>query len=379
MNKSVRVIVIGGGITGATVAANLSVQGQQVSLLEKQTVGGNGATQYSGALFRLFDPDPEIARLTRNSVELMETSRVGEVFAQSLRRCGILYACEKTQLNDDAISRCIAQHSDALYALERVSPQAACELSNGCYPSDNVRTLLYEPKGGVGDIRKTARDMAHLVRSYGNLVLENAHINAISSTASGVTVRCGSFVLEADYLVLAAGAWSRQLADELPIDTRSIPLASLRARRESPIPIIDTETGTHVIPLQGGYYQAGSKIRASAVDPESLRYDTGLIVPDILGRLKGSGLEHTAADVVTVLEGFDSYTADGRPVVDFIDVHKRCVAATGFCGIGYKVALAVAERVKYMLLSEEMAWNSPFSDSRHLFASARFYAPETVQ
>jgi len=379
LNKSLRVIVIGGGITGATIAANLSVQGQQVTLLEKETVGGNGATKYSGALFRLFDPDPEIARLARTSIELMEESRVGQVFAQSLRRCGILYACEKSQLDYDAISRCIAQYSDALYPMEMVTAQAAYDLSNGCYSSDNVRTLLYEPKGGFGDIRKTTRDLVSLVRTYGNLVMEHVKVDEITSTASGVTVRCGSYTLEADYLVLAAGAWSRQLASQLPIDTRSIPLASLSTRRESPIPIIDTKTGTHVIPLQGGYYQAGSKIRASAVDPESLQYETRLIVPDILDRLKGSRLEHSATDVVTVLEGFDSYTPDGRPVLDFVDDHRRCLAATGFCGIGYKIALAVAERVKFTLLSDELAWESPLQGGNELFAVKRFDAPEVVQ
>lgn len=372
MNKSARVIVIGGGITGATIAANLSVQGQQVTLLEKETVGGNGATKYSGALFRLFDPDPEIVKLARASIELMEHSRVGQVFASGLRRNGILYACEKSQSNEDAIADCIAQYSDALYPLQQVSAQAACKLSNGCYCSDNERTLLYEPKGGYGDIRKTARDLASLVRSYGNLVLENVQVDEISSTSSGVTVRCAQYVLEADYLVLAAGAWARQLASQLPIDTRSIPLASLRARRESPIPIIDTQTGTHVIPLQGGYYQAGSKIRTCAKDPESLRYESSLIVADILDRLKGSRLDHSAADVVTVLEGFDSYTADGRPVLDFVDEHQRCMAATGFCGIGYKIALAVAEQVKYRLLSKEMAWSSPDAHTPNVFALARF-------
>ena len=378
MNKPARVIVIGGGITGATIAANLSVQGQQVTLLEKETVGSNGATKYSGALFRLFDPDPEIVKLARASIELMEHSRVGQVFAMGLRRNGILYACEKSQSNEDAITACIAQYSDALYPLQQVSAQAACDLSNGCYSNDNERTLLYEPKGGYGDIRKTARDLASLVRSYGNLVLENVQVDEISSTTCGVTVRCAQYVLEADYLVLASGAWARQLAGQLPIDTRSIPLASLRTRRESPIPIIDTQTGTHVIPLQGGYYQAGSKIRTCAKDPESLRYESNLIVADILDRLKGSRLDHSEADVVTVLEGFDSYTADGRPVLDFVDEHQRCIAATGFCGVGYKIALAVAEQVKYRLLSNEMAWSSPDANTANVFALARFGSEECV-
>jgi sarcosine oxidase subunit beta len=372
LHRPTRVIVIGGGIIGATIAANFAIQGLQVSLLEKETVGGNGATKFSGALFRLYDPDREITRLARASIELMENSSVGKVFAQSLRRCGILYACEKNQRNDESISRCIGQYSDSVYPMELVDQDRASDISHGCYSNENVRTLLYEARGGFGDIRKAARDLSHLVQSSGNLLLENTRVDEISSTPIGVTVRCGDHILEADYLVLAAGAWSRQLAKHLPIDTQSIPLVSLSAVCESPLPIIDTQTGTHIIPLNGGFYQAGSKIRESATDPESLHYDTALIIPDILERLKGSGLSHASTDVVAVLEGFDSYTADGRPVIDFVDQHQRCIAATGFCGIGYKIALAVAEQVKFTLLSAEKGWDVPDVDITQMFSASRF-------
>ncbi|WP_197091713.1 NAD(P)/FAD-dependent oxidoreductase [Serratia oryzae] len=375
MNKP-RVIVIGGGIIGATIAANLTVQGLQVSLLEKETVGGNGATKFSGALFRLYDPDREIARLARTSIELMENSLVGKAFAQSLRRCGILYACEKSQFNDDSISRCITQYSDDLYPMRLVSQDVASDISHGCYSKENVRTLLYEAKGGFGDVRKAARDLSHLVQSYGNLVLENTQVDEIGSTPTGAFARCGDYHLQADYLVLAAGAWSRQLVKHLPIETRSIPLASLSTARESPLPIIDTQTGTHIIPLNGGFYQAGSKIRASASEPESLRYATELIIPDILERLSGSKLMHIPTDVVSVLKGFDSYTADGRPIIDFVDEYQRCMGIAGFCGIGYKIALAVAERVKNTLLSEATKGSLPNTQMAGIFSASRFPSQE---
>jgi len=75
-----------------------------------------------------------------------------------------------------------------------------------------------------------------------------------------------------------------------------------------------------------------------------------------------------------VIKGYDSYTADGRPVLDFIDEHQRCMVATGFCGIGYKIALAVARNVCDRLLDET---GHSDSDSR-LYALGRFAASELV-
>ncbi|MHC2145064.1 NAD(P)/FAD-dependent oxidoreductase [Pseudomonas sp. 210_17 TE3656] len=379
MTNSARIIVIGGGIIGTTIAANLAVEGHQVTLLEKETIGGNGATKFSGALFRLYDPDREIAKLSRLSIEMMEETRVGQVFAQSLKRSGILYACEKTQLNYDSINECINTYSDALYPLELISAQKAYELSCGCYSADNVRTVLYEAKGGFGDIRKAARDLAFMVKSAGNTVMEHTQVDSFSTTASGVTVRCANVVLEADYVVLAAGAWSGDLCEFLPIDTKSIPLASLSTAHEIPLPIIDTKTGTHLIPLNRGFYQAGSKIRVSAKNPEALDYDQKLIAPDILARLGGSKINHRADDVVSVLKGFDSYTVDGRPVLDFVDANHRCIAATGFCGIGYKIALAVAQNVKNTLLSGRSQGRPVLGQGSAVYGLARFPEVDLVQ
>lgn len=374
MAEAARVIVIGGGITGTTIAATLAEAGHQVTLLEKETVGGNGATRFSGALFRLYDPDREIAKLAHASVQLMAHTRVGDVFAQSLQRSGILYASEKNQHGYDSVTACIKRYSNDLYPMELVSAQRAYELSCGCYSAENQRTILHEPKGGFGDIRKAARDMAFMVRSAGGSIMEHTRVEGLHADANGVSVRCGAVQIEADYAVLAAGAWSGTLCDFLPIETQSIPLVSLEATRQIPLPIIDTKTGTHLIPLNRGFYQAGSKIRIAAKLPEALDYDNQPVVPDVLARLRGSLIEHDDNDVAAVIKGYDSYTADGRPLLDFIDEHQRCMVATGFCGIGYKIALAVARNVCDRLLDET---GHSDSDSR-LYALERFAASELV-
>ncbi|PQQ37714.1 hypothetical protein C6H68_11450 [Photorhabdus luminescens] len=95
-DKTIRITIIGGGIVGATVAANLALKGLNVSLIEQETIGGNGATKFSGALFRVHDPDSEIARLTRRSVELMQESQVGKIFKKNAQT-DRYYLCRRTQ------------------------------------------------------------------------------------------------------------------------------------------------------------------------------------------------------------------------------------------------------------------------------------------
>ncbi|TNH43573.1 NAD(P)/FAD-dependent oxidoreductase [Photorhabdus luminescens] len=356
-DKTTQIIVIGGGIVGATVAANLALKGLNVSLIEQETIGGNGATKFSGALFRVHDPDHEIAKLTRRSVELMQESQVGKIFKKMFKQTGIIYAAELNQKNIELIKTSIRDYSDSLYPLELISAEKAFELTNGCYSKHNNRIILFEPKGGFGYIRNTASNLAQIVRDTGNLVLENTKVHAITTENGKAIVQLAHSTIEADYIVLAIGAWTKTLAYKLPVNAKSIPLANIRTSYSTNMPIIDTETGTHIVPLNEYYYQAGSKIRNAAEIPENIEYNDNIIENDISERLIKSNFKHQPENILSIIKGYDSYTPDERPILDFIDEEKKCFVAAGFCGIGYKIALAVSEIITSNLLPTELSAN----------------------
>ncbi|WP_340620920.1 NAD(P)/FAD-dependent oxidoreductase [Xenorhabdus siamensis] len=373
MNKPINIIIVGGGIIGATIAATFVQDRHNISLIDMGAVGNNGSTRYSGALFRVHDPDIEIAKLTKRSVDLMKSTYVGAIFSHSLNKSGIIYAVRKNKDNLDLINRSINQFSDASYPMNIIDSDKAFEFTNGIYSKNITREILFESKGGYGDIRKTTRDLAYYIKKEGNLVLENTRVLKIGSHVGSAFVDLGGEKIEADYVILATGAWAKQLSDNLLIDTKSIPLGNIKAPNSTCIPVIDTQSGTHLVPLSGNFYQAGSKVRHSAITPEQLGDFTEEAKTDVRERLGKFGIDCDNTNIISIVSGYDSYTPDGRPIIDFVDSHKRLFTATGFCGIGYKIALAVAE-----LTVNQIYLNNCLNDSfigmkdKNIFSLSRF-------
>ncbi|SEU36470.1 FAD dependent oxidoreductase [Burkholderia cepacia] len=78
-----RVVVVGGGIVGASIAWHLARLGAQVTLLEKQPAAAGGATHWSFGWVGTGSALPEFARLARELGPLPVTTRGALVWLDS--------------------------------------------------------------------------------------------------------------------------------------------------------------------------------------------------------------------------------------------------------------------------------------------------------
>ncbi|RQZ76962.1 FAD-binding oxidoreductase [Burkholderia cepacia] len=78
-----RVVVVGGGIVGASIAWHLARLGAQVTLLEKQPAAAGGATHWSFGWVGTGSAIPEFARLARELGPLPVTTRGALVWLDS--------------------------------------------------------------------------------------------------------------------------------------------------------------------------------------------------------------------------------------------------------------------------------------------------------
>ena len=86
--QSARAVVVGGGITGASVAYHLAKAGWRDTVLLEKDELTSGSTCHAAGLVTMFNPSPTMMRFRRYSIELYEElgvfERVGSLrFASS--------------------------------------------------------------------------------------------------------------------------------------------------------------------------------------------------------------------------------------------------------------------------------------------------------
>ncbi|WP_417678394.1 NAD(P)/FAD-dependent oxidoreductase [Pseudodonghicola sp.] len=205
----VDVVVIGGGIIGASTALELAERGQSVLLCEKGVIGGEQSSRNWGWV-RLAMRDPREIPLMIEAQKIWEglDARTGR--RTGYRRAGILYAATDAKSYDrrERWSRHLAAHgvpggmvSGA--ALDALLPGRKVALKGG----------LHTPLDGMAEPQWAAPAIAAAARDRGATVLTGCAVRSLDLVAgrvAGVVTERGRVACDA--VVLAGGAWSRLFA-----------------------------------------------------------------------------------------------------------------------------------------------------------------------
>jgi sarcosine oxidase len=204
-----RFLVVGGGLAGAAAAWRLAAGGDSVVLAEAVGLAHAGGSSHGSArIFRHAYPDPFWAALTRRALggwqELERES--GE---RVLTTTGGLDFGARRNLPAIAATLAAAglEHAvlDAHDARERW-PHLAFD-----------GPVVQHSAAGVIDAERAVESMARLAERAGARIATGLRAVAVEQLSSGVLVRFDSGEqIEAEVVVLAAGAWLPQLASALP-------------------------------------------------------------------------------------------------------------------------------------------------------------------
>ena len=215
------------------------------------------------------------------------------------------------------------------------------------------RYAYFSTEGGALHCRKIAIGLAKWLRERGANIYENSKVTAVDCEAGRITLADGS-TMQADRVVVAAGAWVLKLFPELGGELKTYrtalayaePPADLRAAWETAPIILDVggNTDGHMIPLtRGAGMKLGSglhKVPTSDADwnrepvPGEGEAIRNLFSPPI-ARIE----EYRVTEVVTCAYTF---TADEK----FLAHEKgRCLVVSACSGHGYKFGAAVGRRV----------------------------------
>jgi len=212
--KQARVVIIGGGIIGCSVAYHLARLGwRDVVLLERKALT-SGTTWHAAGLIAQLRATANMTKLAKYSQELYGALEAETGVATGFRRCGSITVA-LTEERREEIFRQAAMARAFGVEVEEISPaevKARYEHLN----IDGVVAGVYLPKDGQGDPGNIALALAKGARQNGAVVAEQVTVKAITkdgARATGVDWQRGdeSGHIACDHVVNCAGMWGHEV------------------------------------------------------------------------------------------------------------------------------------------------------------------------
>ena len=221
------VIVIGGGIAGASTAYHLAAHGRLVALLERGEIA-SGASGVNGGLLggsgwgRLPGLDEY---LSMGSLELFKTLQADLGYSVEFRLSGSLTAIHNEEQYGYALDMVQSARADGR-DVELLTVREAQAIEP--FASPDLPGYVYSRQRGNANPARATRAFAEAARQAGASVLIGHEVTAIDVLADGsyrIATPRGEF--RAGALVLAAGAWSASMGELLGL---SIPVVPVRGQ-----------------------------------------------------------------------------------------------------------------------------------------------------
>ncbi|MEP4152501.1 MAG: FAD-binding oxidoreductase, partial [Lentilitoribacter sp.] len=212
--EKARVVIIGGGVIGCSVAYHLAKIGwKDIVLLERKQLT-SGTTWHAAGLIAQLRSSKNMTKLAKYSQELYGTLEAETEVATGFRRCGSITVA-LTEARKEEILRQAAMARAFGVEVEEISPTEVKERYEHIN-IDGVTAGVYLPKDGQGDPANIALALAKGARLKGALIKENVKVTKINKEGrrvTGVEWQQGeeTGAIEADYVVNCAGMWGHEV------------------------------------------------------------------------------------------------------------------------------------------------------------------------
>ncbi|NBU84872.1 MAG: FAD-dependent oxidoreductase [Sphingomonadaceae bacterium] len=355
--KKARVVIVGGGVIGCSIAYHLTKIGwDDVVLLERKQLT-SGTTWHAAGLVGQLRPSINMTKLAKYTGELYRGLEAETGQATGYRQCGsISMATNAERFEELKRSASMAKVFDL--PVHVVTPEEIKELAH-IVNVDDVVGGIHIPSDGYANAVDITQALAKGARTGGAQIFENTKVTKIRHNGERVTgVDTDDGSIDADYVVICGGMWTRDLAASIGV------AAPLHACEHYYVLFEGVEGIDNTLPVLRDYdycgyykYDAG-KLLVGAFEPNARPWGMDGISEDFCFDEIAGSFEHfepllmDAMRRVPALEkagiqkffcGPESFTPDVRYHLGESAELKGCFVAAGLNSIGLQSAGGVGK------------------------------------
>lgn len=218
------ILIIGGGIAGASTAYHLAREGHDVTLLERGEIAGEASGVNAGNIGAMgWGNSPNLqSHLTMGSLEIFKSLELDQGYDIEFRASGALQAIQSEAQYEFIRDRVLLLRSQG-YSVELLTTREARSIEPEVNPE--LLGFMYLPYRAQADPSKATRAFASAAAHHGAQILTGHELTAINRLGDGTyQVTAAAEEFRGEKLVLAAGAWCGPLGAMLGLHIPIIPV-----------------------------------------------------------------------------------------------------------------------------------------------------------
>ena len=367
MSLTTEVAIVGGGIIGCALAYTLAKAGVRVAVFEKERVGGQARIAAAGILGsgvegdrddHVFNLAAQSARLYPDfTAELEAATGLDATYTRSGALSVVFGEKQADFLSGQA--KALAERGQRVAwldaeALRRAEPQLSTAARGAVLLQDDAH--VYAPQ------------LMHVLTlaavAQGVTIHEYTPVHGFLTAGDRVTgVQSAAGPVSAEHVVIAAGAWSRLLGDNLNID---LPLKPTRGQvmvletYDRPLQRVAFGAGGYLAPKQDGRIVVGATEEDAGFERENTAGGVAFLVKvlqKLAPNLADARVHHFGV-------GLRPTPADGLPLLGPVAHRPGLWVAAGHHRNGILLAPITAQLMCNALCSGDLAPLQPFSPDR---------------
>ena len=367
MKDQARVVIIGGGITGCSIAYHLTKMGwKDVVLLDKGELT-SGATFHAAGLVGQLRSSVNITKMLKYSIELY--SRLEAETGQHTTWSevgGLRIASSKDRMEE--LRRSAAMAKTFGLPMELISPKEACDLFPVMEKKGIVGAAIL-PTDGQIDPSGVTYALAKGARDRGAAIYTETRVTAVTLKNGAVAeVLTEKGKIKTEIVVNAAGIWAPEIGKMVGVSIPIIPMEHqyvitkpIEGVRKGMATMRDPDLLVYFREEVGGLIMGG-------YEHNPIPWALDGIPRDFTKTLLKSNYEHFEplsllamkrvpvigqAEIITLLNGPEAFTSDGDFIMGEAAEVKNFFVAAGFCAHGIAAGGGVGKMMAEWIIEGE--------------------------